>query len=157
VPPPPPPPPPSSEPQLPDSWYQYAIVLDHEIVGPGNWQLTWELFADPWGVNVKVEGPATYRDIGSTTMEIHINVDDADIKEQAKIRFTIADRINPSEKRDAPWYVGPNGDMGQSYLWINECKILEDWHNDNGVWKRRARCGFFKNYGDVFKTLRPIF
>ncbi|KAL1592775.1 hypothetical protein SLS60_011191 [Paraconiothyrium brasiliense] len=151
----PPPPAPSDSPQLPDNWSQYLIIIEHEISGPGNWKLDWTLFADPWGVNAKVEGPAGYMDIGATSMEIHINVDDADNHEKAKIRFTIADRFNPSEKKDAPWYAGPYGDMGEAYFGLNWCGIAEkdsDWHDDNGVWKRKVRCGFAKDFGLVFKT-----
>lgn len=154
-PPPPPPPPPSDVPQLPENWSQYLIVLDHEISGPGNWKLTWELFADPWGVNAKVEGPATYMDVGATSMKIHISVDDADAHEKSKIRFIIADRFKPAEERDAPWYAGPNGDMGKAYFGLNWCGIAEknsDWHEEDGTWKRKVRCAFSRDFALVFKT-----
>jgi hypothetical protein len=147
-------PPPSNEPPLPENWAQYMIILDHEIHGPGDWKLTWELFADPWGVKTRVEGPASYFDVGATSMDIHINVDDADNKDKAKIRFTIANRFNPSEKGDAPWYAGPNGDMGKSFWVINFCLIAEkdlDWHDDNGTWKRKVQCVFSKDFANVFK------
>lgn len=118
-------PPPAPGPKLPDKWVQYLILINQQIK-PGDWQVEWELFADPWGANVKVEGPATYLDVGATEFQMHLNVDDAEDKDKSKIRFTLADRFHPEVAHDAPWYAGPGGDMGRPFLGGNWCGLNLD-------------------------------
>lgn len=139
--------PPPPGPKLPDDWIQYLLIISQEIK-PGNSHIEWQLFADPWGTNALIEGPATYSDVGGAKFQIHITVDEPENKDKSKIRFTLSDSFHPEIQHDAPWYVGANGDMGQEYFGLNWCGVAEkgsDWHEDNGTWKRKVRCGFLND------------
>jgi hypothetical protein len=119
----------------------YELIIDQGIKGDDS-QIWWELFWDPDHGRAKVDGRSSSLEIGSTQgFVMRMTVDYPTSKEESKIRFTLTNRKDPSQKKETPWYVGNDKGWGTRGM-FHYCGISEKWHNDKGTWRRKIQCRF---------------